>query len=65
MVVIEVSKSQGRVFMCEYRDMIARNRYKALLGQDNDWVMVDTARTDREAENKAAFWRGVMRQREA
>lgn len=64
MVVIEVSKSQGRVNITDFRDTMRINRYKALMGKDNDWVIVDTAATDSDAVQKASFWRGVLRNQE-
>lgn len=61
MVVIEVSRSQGRAHVGELSDTMKLNRYKTLLGKENDWNIVDTAVTEEEALAKAAFWNGVLR----
>ena len=61
MVVIEVSKSQGRVHIADFTDTMKLNRYKTLTGRDNDWNIVDTALTDKDAAAKAAFWSGVLK----
>ena len=61
LVVIEVSKSLGLVHVSELDKAMKLNRFKTLMGKDNDWNIVDTAKSDVEALNKAAFWRGVLR----